>query len=525
MNGDNSRVYWLVECDRNTRFRKVISSVIGEVQMAFIRNRQILDSFVIAEEIIHHRKKRGNMGLLVKLDFEKAYDSLDHAFLDSMLEEMGFGGKRRKAGDLNLIKGVVLSLEAVHFSNFQFANDTIVFLQPNMEYLMNARRILRCFELASGLRLNFHNSCVLRIGKTGGREDSWATNFICTKASLPISYLDLPLGGHSGSKIFWDNLIWHLENRLRPWKKKFLNKGGRLVLIKNVMSSILVYYMSVFKIPVCVGQKIERHQRNFFWGDGEERKKIHAIKWDLMCKSKAKGCLALARSSTRTLVFLPSRLRKILLINSFFCVSGRGIFDRDESRNNKIFKDVGVDINQAEDMVRFRVAWWFKNLGKGSSDPFMHILLNIEERCTNLSCIGGVLRDHRGKVLCIFSVGVGIQDAVSVEILAITRACKLCGSMQDLVLKPIVIVSDSMMAVSWINNSGLGSLKHVQTIYDICSGLISLGVALVVFSSRAFNTFVDLLAKKGLLMMDMCSFGASFEFFRVYVFISLFLLH
>ena len=33
---------------------------------------------------------------MVKLDFEKAYDSLDHKFLDSMLEDMGFGLRWRQ---------------------------------------------------------------------------------------------------------------------------------------------------------------------------------------------------------------------------------------------------------------------------------------------------------------------------------------------------------------------------------------------------------------------------------------------
>ncbi|KAK3228762.1 hypothetical protein Dsin_000643 [Dipteronia sinensis] len=62
------------------RMRKVIGSVVGESHMAFVHNRQILDSFVIAEDIIHHWKKNKDGGLLVKLDFEKAYDSLDHGF-------------------------------------------------------------------------------------------------------------------------------------------------------------------------------------------------------------------------------------------------------------------------------------------------------------------------------------------------------------------------------------------------------------------------------------------------------------
>ncbi|KAK3189705.1 hypothetical protein Dsin_029266 [Dipteronia sinensis] len=77
------------------RLKKVIGAVIGETQSAFVKDRQILDSFVVAEEIIHHWKKSKGGGLMVKLDFEKAYDSLDHSFLDKVLKDMGFGRKWR----------------------------------------------------------------------------------------------------------------------------------------------------------------------------------------------------------------------------------------------------------------------------------------------------------------------------------------------------------------------------------------------------------------------------------------------
>ncbi|KAK3206771.1 hypothetical protein Dsin_020817 [Dipteronia sinensis] len=61
------------------RLKAMMNSVIGEYQMAFVKDRQILDSFVVAEEIIHSWKNDKVGGLLVKLDFEKAYDSVDHS--------------------------------------------------------------------------------------------------------------------------------------------------------------------------------------------------------------------------------------------------------------------------------------------------------------------------------------------------------------------------------------------------------------------------------------------------------------
>ncbi|KAK2639890.1 hypothetical protein Ddye_027685 [Dipteronia dyeriana] len=69
--------------------------VIDDIQMVFVDNRQILDSFLVAEEIVHKWRRDKEGRLLVKLNFEKAYDSVDHSFLDNMLEAMGFGLKWR----------------------------------------------------------------------------------------------------------------------------------------------------------------------------------------------------------------------------------------------------------------------------------------------------------------------------------------------------------------------------------------------------------------------------------------------
>ncbi|KAK3229949.1 hypothetical protein Dsin_001830 [Dipteronia sinensis] len=184
-------------------------------------------------------------------------------------------------------------LHYVHVSSLQFTDDTILFIQPKAKYIKNDRRIMRCFELASGLKINFLKSCVVQVGKIRGAMTNWGELFGCPNVSLPIMYLGLPLGGRPGLKSFWMDLIQRVELRLAPWKKKFLNKGGRLVLIKAVLSSIPTYYMSVFKLPVWVAQKLERIQRNFFLGDGLERKKIHAVKWANLCKNKENGGLGI----------------------------------------------------------------------------------------------------------------------------------------------------------------------------------------------------------------------------------------
>ncbi|KAK3189600.1 hypothetical protein Dsin_029161 [Dipteronia sinensis] len=115
----------------------------------------------------------------------------------------GLSALFRKAEAMDLLKGVYFGEGAVHVSHLQFADDTILFLQPREDYLMHTRHILRCFEVASGLHINFKKSCVVKVRKSDQRKINWAVKFRCASASLPITYLGLPLGGLPYSKIFW----------------------------------------------------------------------------------------------------------------------------------------------------------------------------------------------------------------------------------------------------------------------------------------------------------------------------------
>lgn len=78
------------------RLRKVMPRVIGEAQSAFLEGRNILDGVLIANEVVDWWKKSGQMGLILKLDFEKTYDSVNWDCLLDMMSRFGFGIKWRK---------------------------------------------------------------------------------------------------------------------------------------------------------------------------------------------------------------------------------------------------------------------------------------------------------------------------------------------------------------------------------------------------------------------------------------------
>ena len=63
--------------------------------------------------------------------------------------------------------------------------------------------------------------------------------------------------------------------------------------------------------------------------------------------------------------------------------------------------------------------------------------------------------------------------------------------------RDITVVSDSNVAISWVNQGDFGNVALVQTIYEIRKMLKSVGCIKVAFDSRIFNSFTDSLAKIG----------------------------
>ena len=77
------------------RLRPLLPKIIEPSQAAFVSGRWISESVVLAQEIVHNlkqsKKKKGNVGL--RLDFHKAYDSLEWDFIIRVLKAVGYDQK------------------------------------------------------------------------------------------------------------------------------------------------------------------------------------------------------------------------------------------------------------------------------------------------------------------------------------------------------------------------------------------------------------------------------------------------
>ena len=65
--------------------------LIDDSQAAFIKGRLIGDNIVCAHEILHQVRRTKQKGILLKLDFEKAFDKVNWEFLFEVLHARGFG--------------------------------------------------------------------------------------------------------------------------------------------------------------------------------------------------------------------------------------------------------------------------------------------------------------------------------------------------------------------------------------------------------------------------------------------------
>ena len=63
------------------RLNTVAAKMISPTQTAFLRGRNILEGVVILHEMTHEMHRKKLSGVIVKIDFEKAYDKVKWPFL------------------------------------------------------------------------------------------------------------------------------------------------------------------------------------------------------------------------------------------------------------------------------------------------------------------------------------------------------------------------------------------------------------------------------------------------------------
>ncbi|XP_023762752.1 uncharacterized protein LOC111911201 [Lactuca sativa] len=210
--------------------------------------------------------------MLFKVDFEKAYDSLSWEYLLEIMSIMGFGSKwcgwikelLTTTRASILVNGFLTDEFQMHWwlrqgdplSPFIFIlameDDVMLVSSWNPEIVERLIRILRCFYLASGLKINLAKRKLIGLGVPYSQVLEEAANIGCATSNLLFLHLGIPVGQNLTRISAWARVIDRFRSKLSKWKTKSLSIGGRLTLVKSVLGSLESYMMSIFLTPLSV---------------------------------------------------------------------------------------------------------------------------------------------------------------------------------------------------------------------------------------------------------------------------------
>ena len=103
------------------------------------------------------------------------------------------------------------------------------------------------FETISILKINLTKSELFLVGRVEDL-DELALVLGCKVGVLLTTYLGLPLGAPYNSLVAWDGVEERFCKRLTLWKRQYISKEGKLMLIRSTLSSLPIYFFSLFRM-------------------------------------------------------------------------------------------------------------------------------------------------------------------------------------------------------------------------------------------------------------------------------------
>jgi hypothetical protein len=312
-------------------------------QYGFIKNRSIQDCLAWCFEYIHQCKQSRREILILKLDFEKAFDTVEHPAIIKMSQHMGFPSRWinwlssiLSSGTSSVIvngvpgrkfkckRGVrqgdplsplifVLAAELLQilvnkassqgllqlpipqpdgdFPIVQYADDTILIMQADARQILFLKALLNSFSESTGLKVNHAKSQMLPINVSHEKMVTLANTFGCQIGSFPFTYLGLPMGTTKPHVEEYAPMMDRIERRLTACSS-LLSHSGRLQMVQSVITATATYAMCTLKLPIGVIENIDRARKQCLWrGSDRSKKGGNLAAWPMVTKPKSKGGL------------------------------------------------------------------------------------------------------------------------------------------------------------------------------------------------------------------------------------------
>ena len=413
-------VYKVISRHLVTRLKPFLPEFILPCQIAFVKDRLLVENTTLASELVNgYHKNKGSKRITIKVDIAKAFDTLSWEFLLTCLEGLHlpqslvswikacicttnfmvgyngtvngyFKGKRGlRQGDLLSPHLFVIAMnflsmmlnravaterskyhakcEKMKLTHLSFADDLLIFIDGSIESVQTVLKVLREFELRSGLAVSFQKTGFFASGLSQDELDTIQASTGMSHGSLPFRYLGVPLNSKKLSLSACQPLLQQVKSRFSAWSVKSLSFSGRLLLIKTVISGITTFWSSAFILPKSCIKKINSMCSLFLWKGSLEGHHSAKVAWDTVTLTKEQGGLG---------------VKDLLLWNKASCLRLIWImFFREDSVWAIWFKEVilnGSVHNYWIVKPRQSNSWLVNKLIKLSSEVFPLIKMRLE---------------------------------------------------------------------------------------------------------------------------------------------------
>ena len=296
------------------RLKEVLGEIIHHDQVGYIKDRNIGEAVRLIDDMLFHSIDQ-NIGFLVTVDFEKAFDSVSHDFLFKALESFGFGHTFRSwvkvlytdisscimnggysTGYFNLKRGVrqgdplspylfLLAIETlalvirkdtavkgVQFENSEikqilYADDISLFVKDTNS-INRLQYLFEEFRKVSGLKINKGKTNFLWMGKDNDRPQiPLFGNLVQQVKILGIHFsVDIRIK----EDLNYKEILSKIKRLLGWWKERDLTLMGKIHLLKTYALSRLNYVSSLIVVPQWLFNEVEKITFEFLWA-GKDR--------------------------------------------------------------------------------------------------------------------------------------------------------------------------------------------------------------------------------------------------------------
>ncbi|CAH1421056.1 unnamed protein product [Lactuca virosa] len=311
-----------------TRIAPFLHNLVDVNQSAFIPGRAITDNIHLSQELMRgYTRKHGSPRCALKVDIQKAYDTVSWSFLEQIL--WGFGFHHR------MIQWIMKCASTTSFS--------ISINGENKGYFMGQRGlrqgdtmspylftlIMEVFNLMIKRRIqqNPKHKYHWRYGKQKLTHLCFADDLlifshgsiqVVQEEKLLVRYLVIPLIGTRMLNKDCNKLVEQVKARIQNWKHRAFSFAGRLQLINSVLQSLQLYWCSVLLLPKTTIKDFEKVFKGFLWSGGDLKKGSAKIAWKMVCRPKDEGGLGIRNLQTSNEALLSRQIWRLITAKKLY---------------------------------------------------------------------------------------------------------------------------------------------------------------------------------------------------------------